>query len=232
VDVRMVSGVTLDGAPTCIDGQTALHCAACFGIHECCYFLLKSGASPTAADVNGRTPLHLAAVAGQLTCLRLMLSKGDAPRLTPAQVNAVSGEGWSPFSVAAYHGSEKSCALLMEYGADLALRTRDGFTPLQIAQQHHPEKRELHALLDGSVPPSQCGAKCDHCGKASADCRHGLNVCFCEGALSCGKHCQLAAWGDHQQECNRLREAKDMKSRPQNGCHDANGRWVPDEAAD
>ena len=130
--------------------------------------------------------------------------------------------------MAAQQGSEKSCALLMQYGADMALRTRDGHTPLHIARQFHPEKRELHALLDGSVPPSQCGALCDHCGKASTDCRHGLNVCFCERALYCSKRCQVAAWGDHKAECERLRAAKEKKTAPRMLERDAEGRWVPE----
>jgi hypothetical protein len=114
----------------------------------------------------------------------------------------------------------------MENGADLFLRTADGRTPLQIARQCHPQKRELHALLDGSVPPSQCGALCDHCGKASTDCRHGLNVCFCERALYCSKRCQVAAWGDHKPECERLREAKENRTKTKVGTYDAEGRWI------
>jgi hypothetical protein len=118
----------------------------------------------------------------------------------------------------------------MQYGADLALRTRHGHTPLQIARQCHPEKHELHALLDDSVPPSQCGALCDHCGKASTECRHGLNVCFCERALYCSKRCQVAAWGDHKAECDRLRAAKQEKTAPVLHKRNAEGRWVLAEA--
>jgi len=135
-------------------------------------------------------------------------------RLTPEQVNAVDENGLSALHFAAQQGSEKSCALLMQYGADLGLRTADDFTPLEIARQCHPEKRELHALLDGSVPPSQCGAKCDRCGKAASACRKGLNVCPCEQALYCSTDCQLAAWGEHSAECHRLRAVKEQKTAP------------------
>jgi hypothetical protein len=135
-------------------------------------------------------------------------------------VNAVEENGWSALHFAAHQGSEKSCALLMQYGADLALRTCDGVTPLQIAQLFHPEKRELRALLDGSVPPSQCGAKCDRCGKAASACRKGLNVCPCERALYCSTACQLAAWGEHSAECLRLRAAKEKATAPRTASRD------------
>jgi hypothetical protein len=53
-------------------------------------------------------------------------------------------------------------------------------------------------------------------------------VCFCERALYCSKHCQLAAWGDHKEECDRLREAKEKETKPRMMERDAEGRWVPE----
>jgi hypothetical protein len=51
-------------------------------------------------------------------------------------------------------------------------------------------------------------------------------VCFCERALYCSKRCQVAAWGDHKAECERLREAKEKKTAPRMLERDAEGRWV------
>jgi hypothetical protein len=59
VDVRTVPGVATDGRAY---ARTALHAAAHYGSHECCYFLVKNRASPTAVDSRGMTPLHNAAM--------------------------------------------------------------------------------------------------------------------------------------------------------------------------
>jgi hypothetical protein len=116
--------------------------------------------------------------------------------------------------------------LLMEAGADLSIRDNDGFTPLQIARQLHPGKRELHALLDGSVPPSQCGAKCEHCGKVSTDCRGGLCICRCGGAFYCGRACQKADWARHERRCKRLLEAREKKTAPKLVERNADGSYT------
>jgi hypothetical protein len=128
--------------------------------------------------------------------------------------------------MAAQNGSLKACALLMEAGADISIRRSDGFTPLQIARHFHPGKRELHSLLDGSVPPSQCGAKCDHCGKPSMDCRKGLNICICGGAFYCCRACQTADWARHEPECKRLEAEREKAAEPTLWLRNADGSYT------
>ena len=116
--------------------------------------------------------------------------------------------------MAAQHGCEKCCAMLIEAGADLSLITIGGFTALQFARRHHPDKALLHSLLAGRLSPSQCGSLCDNCGKAGAECRDGLFVCQCEKAVFCSMRCQRAAWEGHRPECERLRAEKEAKNAP------------------
>jgi hypothetical protein len=197
VDIRSRLGVEPNGEPTVAHSETALHIAAQYGSYKCVRYLLKHGADRTAVESRGWTPLHNAACEGQLTCLRVLLGRLGKFKLTPAQVNAAEEDGWTALHLTAQNGSVRCCALLMEAGGDLSIRTNKGNTPLQIARQEHPGKRELLSLLDGSVPPSQCGAKCEHCGKASTDCRGGLCICRCGGAFYCGRACLKADWARH-----------------------------------
>jgi hypothetical protein len=147
-------------------------------------------------------------------------------KLTPAQVNARAKEGVTALHFAAENGSVKACALLMEAGADISIRSSSGHTPLKYARQFHPGKRELHSLLDGSVPPSQCGAKCDHCGKPSMECRKGLNICTCGGAFYCGRACQTADWARHEPECERLEAEREEATQPTIWTHNADGSYT------
>jgi hypothetical protein len=130
--------------------------------------------------------------------------------------------------MAAQNGSLKACALLMEAGADLSIRDSADRTPLQIARHFHPGKRELHSLLDGSVPPSQCGAKCKHCGKASTDCRGGLCICRCGGAFYCGRACQKADSARHELRCKRLEAEREKAAEPTIYERNADGSWTRD----
>jgi hypothetical protein len=114
----------------------------------------------------------------------------------------------------------------MEAGADLSIRDIDGDTPLESAQHFHPGKRELLSLLDGSIPPSQCSAKCEHCGKASTDCRGGLCICRCGGAFYCGRACQTADWTRHERRCKRLLAAREKEAAPIIWMRNADGSYT------
>jgi ankyrin repeat protein len=69
-----------------------------------------------------------------------------------AQDNAVQHGGWTPLHQAAAHGNLEMVDLLLDYGADLAMRSDDGRTALMMAEdsQHVAVIRRLAGNKDGS----------------------------------------------------------------------------------
>jgi hypothetical protein len=155
--------------------------------------------------------------------VRLLLGAHGDYEMSAEEINAVDRNGWTALHCAAREGDLQCCALLMEAGASLTAVTLDRETPLRIARRFHPSNAELHALLDGSVPPSQRGAVCDYCGVAASDAPEGLDVCVCERKMYCGRRCQRRAWAAHEEECERWRAEAEAGKTPQIWGRDAEG---------
>lgn len=113
------------------DGFTALHLACYFGHPEAAAWLLAQGADPTAAAPGGLQPLHSALASPALTSVpalvRMLLAAG-------AQVDAVQRGGFTAFHAAAQRGSIELSGLLLEAGADPALRTGIGEDAVDLAR--------------------------------------------------------------------------------------------------
>ena len=90
--------------------------------------LLAGGASPDPMDDGG--PLSAAASTGRADIVERLLEAG-------ADVDAVDSTGWSPLMWAAYAGQLPSVRLLLDQGADRAVRATvgefDGATALDLA---------------------------------------------------------------------------------------------------
>ena len=90
--------------------------------------LLQHGADPLALDRKGATALHYA-VAGSraLEIIRLLVNSG-------ANVNACDDSGFSVLMRAVMNDKPELVGLMIHLGADLQLRTKDGQTALDWAQ--------------------------------------------------------------------------------------------------
>lgn len=121
-------------------GETALHCAACWGHAGVLKLLLERGALESAANSDGMCALHFAASEGHLACVEALLS-------AKAPVNAADGTGKTPLIWAAENGRLEAVKRLLESGADAALGDKDGWTALHWAEMYGNEE-VLEALLE------------------------------------------------------------------------------------
>ena len=81
---------------------------------------------PAPKDGGELTPLIYAARANDLESVKVLLAAG-------ADVNQVSGYGWSPLLVATQNRYYKLGAYLLDRGADVNLANKGGWTPLYLA---------------------------------------------------------------------------------------------------
>jgi len=129
------------------DGWPPLHLAAFFGQRETAEALLDAGADVRAVARNSEANLAInAAAAGPRAdrrpeIVRLLITRGSAVdgRGSPA--------GHTPLHEAAFNGDPALVRLLLDSGADRALRTADGETALDIAVKHG--RQEVARLLEG-----------------------------------------------------------------------------------
>ena len=118
----------------CRNGQVPMHIAAMTGQTEMFQKLSYSAMDKNPKDDIGRTPLHFAAKNGHLSICQLIISdEGKVPRnldlimlefkgsrhkrfsLYPSMdKNPMDENGWTPFHLAAKHGHEEVCQLIME----------------------------------------------------------------------------------------------------------------------
>lgn len=124
--------------------------------------LLQAGADPNRTDRDGFSPLMAAATGGSLPIVNLLLAKGARPNAIPgkkagmnalsravfsgnvevvkrlldagAAINARSDQLTALMAAAAF-GHEAMARLLLERGADPALRNEQGYTALSITEQ-------------------------------------------------------------------------------------------------
>jgi ankyrin repeat protein len=82
------------------------------------------------ADVNkpGWAPLHYAATGGHLEIMNLLLEHH-------AFIDAESPNGTTPLMMAAHYGTPAAVKLLLEAGADTAMRNQLGLTAIDFAQR-------------------------------------------------------------------------------------------------
>jgi ankyrin repeat protein len=105
--------------------ESPLMLAALAGNVELCRLLIRRD-----ADVNktGWTPLHYAATNGHLEVMRLLLDEH-------AYIDAASPNGTTPLMMAAHYGSASAVKLLLEAGADPALKNIQALSALDFANR-------------------------------------------------------------------------------------------------
>ncbi len=118
--------------------ESPLMLAALKGLTDVCQKLIERD-----ADVNkpGWAPLHYAATNGHLAVMSLLLDQH-------AYVDAASPNGTTPLMMAARYGTPESVKLLIEAGADPAIRNVQGLSAVDFAiQASRPESAELIAAV-------------------------------------------------------------------------------------
>ena len=153
-----------------------------------------------------------------MSCVVLLVGRPGKIRMTLAEVDAVTDEGWTALHLAARSGDDQICAVLVDAGARLDAKTTDAFcaTPLMFAQQWHPKNAALLALLFGAAPAQPPGLVCDHCGLTAEQASvKSLKDCGkCNDVRYCGKDCQLAAWPGHKAACKARVKELELKTHP------------------
>lgn len=126
IEPALKSGLPIDGFDT-LD-QTPLIAAVSQNQVECVRELIARGANVDLADHAGWTPLiHAAYFGSGDEVLTLLLDRG-------AQVNAQNARGLTALYLASAAGHEPQVQLLLAHGADPAIATQSGYTPVRVAQ--------------------------------------------------------------------------------------------------
>lgn len=107
---------------------TALHTAARSGdALQIARILDKGGISINATDATGWTPLHCAAQTTSAESVRMLLERG-ADVLAQTDIKATA------LHIAAFNGRLPISKLLVLYGADIHMKDKEGYTPLDDAR--------------------------------------------------------------------------------------------------
>ena len=125
VDTEAIAALIADGVDVNAKderGRTALYCAAYQGAREVMETLLDAGADIDAATSHGRTALHVAACRNDRESAAFLLARGaevEPPR---------HGDTPTPLLEAVLSGASETALLLIERGADLAVKDAAGAT--------------------------------------------------------------------------------------------------------
>ena len=122
-------------AKTKYDGNLAIHLASEQGFEQVISVLLAGGAKVDALNDFEQTPLILAAEMNQPKAARVLLEKG-------ANVHTLTAHGM-PLHIAAREGSTRLVELLLEYGAPVNARDRNGWTPLRWIRRSLSDTRSV-----------------------------------------------------------------------------------------
>jgi ankyrin repeat protein len=123
-------------------GYTPLHVALVMSKEETVLELIRAGADVTKVTKRGLTPLHLAVQKCYVSAVEELLKRG-------APVNAVDVKGNTPLHYAAecckYGVRKKMMSLLLDFGADVKMRNKNGDTPLDyvICADEYEKLKEL-----------------------------------------------------------------------------------------
>jgi ankyrin repeat protein len=109
-------------------GQTAVHMAALVGDFQSMHKLIRAGAPVNMPDRRGQTALHSAVESGSLDVLAVLLKEARNAALDLKDV-----DGLTPLLLAVHLGHHQQAGLLLRKGADAALCTPDGLSPLHLA---------------------------------------------------------------------------------------------------
>ncbi|EPY78216.1 fibronectin type 3 and ankyrin repeat domains protein 1 [Camelus ferus] len=122
---------------------------ACYAGHlDVVKYLRRHGASWDTRDLGGCTALHWAVDGGHCGVIEWMIQDG-------CEVDVVDAcSGWTPLMrVSAVSGNQKVASLLIDAGADVNVKDKDGKTPLMVAVLNDHEEL-VQLLLDKGADAS------------------------------------------------------------------------------
>jgi uncharacterized protein len=133
----------IDVNPLTTDDESPLMMAVFKGQVEVAQQLIEKG-----ADVNktGWTPLHYAATAGHVQLIGILLAKY-------AYIDAESPNKTTPLMMAAHYGTPGAVKLLLEEGADPALKNDLGLTAIDFAQR--ADKKDSAEIIAAFIRAQQ-----------------------------------------------------------------------------
>jgi ankyrin repeat protein len=110
---------------------------------------VAAGAPLDLVDSSGFLALHMASWRGRVRIVKLLLDGKYEGK--GADKNLQSSGGWTPLIEACYSGQDAIVHLLLERGANVTLRNKDGNTALYFARRN--EHAAIVALLEAHGAP-------------------------------------------------------------------------------
>ena len=128
--------------------HSALHIAAMYGLHYVIQKLLNEGSPVESRDFFGRTPLYLAAMFGEQRVVEMLVARNDV------NVNTQTNSPWlwTPLIAAVDCSSYRVVQTLLQGGADVNLRSRDGTALTCAARKLDTTSTKL--LLEAGADPN------------------------------------------------------------------------------
>lgn len=160
VNLLLDHGADIDART--VSGSHALICAAVYGQADIIELLLERGSNADIRNNTGNTALHCAAYYGKLDAVNRMAGKW-------IDISAVNDRGWTPLMEASYGFKYTDCVgvvrQLLELGADLEIKDKEGKTALDIAEEldkpaivnvllEYRKAHQTHALLTDAIEHS------------------------------------------------------------------------------
>lgn len=143
-------------------GATLLHLAAENGHEGVVKLLLEKGADITAQNRSGATPLHVAAEKGFDGMFRLLQLVWRGSSFDKA-IETLDRAGYSPLHSAAANNCQVIIRILLEEGANIAMKNVRGRTPLHLAaEKGHAEAVRL--LMEHGATADEAAGFLDRAG--------------------------------------------------------------------
>jgi hypothetical protein len=113
--------------------------------------LVAAGAPLNLGDGFGNSALHWASSLGYARIAKVLIDGKYDGKGADVDLRTTGGGGLTPLMAAVVRGREELVSLLLEGGADVALRRRDGRTALQLAE-HKPASLRLLLEIEEAAP--------------------------------------------------------------------------------
>jgi uncharacterized protein len=110
-------------------GETALmHAVKCINNVELIDFLINLGADPTIKDNKGNNLLIKSLEAGDFLFDAIL-------ELNSIDINEKNNKGYTALMMAIYNGQNRRARILLDKGANINLRSKDGLTAIDLAHK-------------------------------------------------------------------------------------------------
>jgi ankyrin repeat protein len=123
-------------------GETALHWAVTYRQNDFLKFLITQEADLNIQDNEKKTALHKAIANGDVSSVGILLS---SPRRVDLRLE--DSQNYTPLRLAAYYGQMKIVEMLLEGGAEINAKDKNGWTALRWAAQHRGHKGIVELLV-------------------------------------------------------------------------------------